>query len=633
MAAATVLAVGGATAAVWTGYAYADTPTDRQAEFSSAAGEFSVPSSVLLGVSYMESRWIDHAGQSSTGAGYGPMHLTDAKAANASDRPSSEFDNTDPRGDARRPMKVPGGEGKAATGARYETAAEAAKLTGASTKSLRTNPFQNIRGGAALLAEYQKDLGIDSSDPADWYGAVAKYSGADDAASAARFADDVFATIHDGATMKTDDGTVRLKADAVKPHRDEVKSLDLKAEKKGKTECPSSLKCESVPAPYEKYGDNPGDYGNHDQANRPKDGLKITHIVIHDTETSYTNALKLVQDPTYLAWNYTVRSFDGHIAQHLQSKDVGWQAGNWSMNMHSIGVEHEGVAADGSWFTEEMYQSSAKLVKYLSKKFDIPMDRAHIIGHDNVPGLTPASIKTMHWDDGPFWDWAHYFDLMGAPLKAGDGKNGLVEVNPDYSKNTAEFTGCDAANPEGTCGENRPSAVVFVRSQPKADAPLLNDPGYQPDGTPSTNKVYDVGSRVGTGQKFVTAGQDGDWTAIWYLGQKGWVFNPKDNPSLIPATGHTITPKADGTKVYGGTYPEAAAYDGTGVPVQDLAALPYTLNKEQSYSSPGDKLTGQYFYAKTFEGPNKLVNGQRVFYQVQIGGRLMFVDANDVEIH
>ena len=51
-------------------------PNDRQAVFDRAAQRSGVPQSVLLGVSFMESRWDDHGGAPSTSAGYGPMHLT-----------------------------------------------------------------------------------------------------------------------------------------------------------------------------------------------------------------------------------------------------------------------------------------------------------------------------------------------------------------------------------------------------------------------------------------------------------------------------------------------------------------------------------------------------------------------------
>ncbi|BFH21591.1 hypothetical protein PMJ11TS3_31880 [Paenibacillus melissococcoides] len=42
-----------------------------------------------------------------------------------------------------------------------------------------------------------------------------------------------------------------------------------------------------------------------------------------------------------------------------------------------------------TWFSERLYRSSAALVHYLAEKYDIPLDRAHIIGHNEIPGLTP----------------------------------------------------------------------------------------------------------------------------------------------------------------------------------------------------------------------------------------------------
>ena len=52
-----------------------------QQAFADAAQHYHVPQSVLLGVSYMESRWDSHQGMPSVTGGYGPMHLTDARTA------------------------------------------------------------------------------------------------------------------------------------------------------------------------------------------------------------------------------------------------------------------------------------------------------------------------------------------------------------------------------------------------------------------------------------------------------------------------------------------------------------------------------------------------------------------------
>ncbi|MBO0842990.1 MAG: N-acetylmuramoyl-L-alanine amidase, partial [Nocardioides sp.] len=54
--------------------------TDRQAVFARAAQTSGVPESVLLAVSYMESRWDDHGDAPSSAGGFGPMNLTDVAA-------------------------------------------------------------------------------------------------------------------------------------------------------------------------------------------------------------------------------------------------------------------------------------------------------------------------------------------------------------------------------------------------------------------------------------------------------------------------------------------------------------------------------------------------------------------------
>ena len=59
--------------------------TGGAAAYSAAAAKYGVPESVLLAVSYAESRWDDHAGAPSTTGGYGPMHLTGLGASEVAD--------------------------------------------------------------------------------------------------------------------------------------------------------------------------------------------------------------------------------------------------------------------------------------------------------------------------------------------------------------------------------------------------------------------------------------------------------------------------------------------------------------------------------------------------------------------
>jgi hypothetical protein len=614
-----------------------------QQAFADAAGRYRVPVGVLLGVSYLESRWDTHQGLPSVTGGYGPMHLTDAATALAGFPRTGEQTGDgadDGRGDSVRPLVTTAAAmttpRSADLPASLTTLRRAADLTGLSAESLREDPVANVTGGAALLAAAQKSLDRPlgaSSDPAQWYGAVAAYSGADDTATAAAFADDVFQVVRGGETRTTDTGQrIALPAEpGLAPDTAQLPGLGLRAADDGgsDTECPADVACEWLPAPYEQYGD--GDYGNHDLADRPHD-QSIDYIVIHDTEGSWDTALKLVQDPTYLAWHYTVRSADGHIDQHVRTKDVGWHAGNWYVNAKSIGVEHEGFLTEpGTWYTEAMYRSSARLVRYLAKKYDIPLDRQHILGHDNVPGPVTSYIPGMHTDPGPYWDWAHYFRLMGAPLRATAGPSGgLVTIRPDYETNQPLYTGCVTAG--DTCPA-RGSEAVRLFTAPSEDAPLVQDIGLHGTTGASTTGVNDTGARASTGQQYAVAGREGDWTAIWYLGQKAWFHNPKERPTAVDAKGLVITPKAGLTDipVYGRAYPEAAAYPST-VPVQAVSALPYKLLAGQNYVI-GLKTRGEYFRAVTFDASQHVVvRGDQEYYEIQFGHRIAYVKADDVTV-
>jgi hypothetical protein len=604
-----------------------------QRAFASASAEYHVPLSVLMGVSYLQSRWDGHGGAPSVTGGYGPMHLTDARTALAG-APHHSEGAEDPRGDGARAALRPDARvpENSALPARLKTLTKAAELTGIPAERLRDDEAANIGGGAALRAAGRKKRGEPlSEDPADWYGAVARFSRADDSTTAAAYANDVYDVIRSGEQRVTDAGqrVVLASLPRLAPDTAQLARTGLRRVSAAGTECPATVSCEWIPAPYEEFGGD--DYGNHDLGDRPK-SQSIRYIVIHDTEGRWEGVLNLVQDPTYVSWNYTLRSTDGHIAQHVRAKDVAWHAGNWYVNAKSIGLEHEGfLASPDAWYTEAMYRASARLVKYLAGKYGIPLDRQHILGHDTVPGPTAGNIPGMHTDPGPYWDWRHYFELLGRPFEPTAGRNGgMVTIRPDYAANRPEYTGCvTRGEPCATHG----SGAVRLYSQPDTSSPLIKDIGLRPDGGDSTIDVNDVASRVETGQQYAVAGRQGDWTAIWYLGQKAWFQNPAKQPTAVNAAGFVVTPKAglDSVPVYGRAYPEKEAYPA-GVPVQPVSPLPYQLLAGQKYVV-GDLLRGEYDYSVTSTtDSHRVVIGKDLYYEIQFGHRVAFVRAADVRI-
>ncbi|MFF1636123.1 N-acetylmuramoyl-L-alanine amidase [Streptomyces sp. NPDC058246] len=612
--------------------AFVGTAADQRLQnaFTAAADEYHVPRSVLMGVSYLQSRWDSHPGAPSVVGGYGPMHLVDVRQAQAQAQAQAA-----PNHKGAQPLAGSAGDPSApeanSSGGGSEEPADlrrAARLIGAPAGRLRTDAAANVRGGAALLAATQRKLGKPlSADPADWWEAVASFPGTSDTASAATYANDVFALIRRGAQRTTDaKQQVTLPASpGVHPRTPRPQGPKRPKE----VECPSELSCSWLSAPYVEIDD--GDYGNHDLADRPRD-QKIEYIVIHDTEAPLASMLMTVQDPTEASWHYSIRSKDGHITQHVRTKDTAWHSGNQFVNARSIGIEHEGfLRQPNTWYSEKMYRASARLVRYLAKKYDIPLDRQHIFGHDNVPSPTADSIPDMHDDPGPFWDWRHYFDLLGAPLHAtAASRSDMVTMLPDFATHKPPFTGCTKG---GVPCAPHGSSAVRLYTEPHEDAPLIQDPGRRPDGEDSTEDVNDLGSRVSAGQTFAVADRSGDWTAIWYQGHKAWFKNPEKHPTAVGASGQMVTPK-DGLSeipVYGRALPEEEAYPED-VPEQPEAPLPYNLSAGQRYVTQA-RLAGSYIDRSSFgDTPNPVVKGQEQYYEIQFGHRIAYVRANDVDV-
>jgi N-acetyl-anhydromuramyl-L-alanine amidase AmpD len=84
---------------------------------------------------------------------------------------------------------------------------------------------------------------------------------------------------------------------------------------------------------------------------------------------------------------------------------VAYHAGNRDFNERSVGIEHEGFVDRPKDFTDAMYAASARLTARICARYDLPVDREHIIGHVEVPG-------TDHTDPGPHWDWDRYIPLV-----------------------------------------------------------------------------------------------------------------------------------------------------------------------------------------------------------------------------
>jgi len=171
-------------------------------------------------------------------------------------------------------------------------------------------------------------------------------------------------------------------------------------------------------------------------------------IVIHYTEGSYAGCISWFKNcDAEVSAHYVIRSADGQVTQMVREADKAWHAR--SANGYTIGIEHEAYGNIWSFFTEEMYRSSADLVR------DVCSRVAAIDGHrtfyrdtlDNGTCLNygvhdlggeDACTKIRghqhypdqsHTDPGPYWDWNYYYKLIneGMPVTVLEGAEGRLD--------------------------------------------------------------------------------------------------------------------------------------------------------------------------------------------------------------
>jgi len=330
-----------------------------KAEFESAAAEYGLPQELLLAMGYVNTVWEmppadanDYAKGDIEGAGtYGIMQLE------------------------KNPWR--------------DTLGKAASLTAFSEQELKSDRAANIRGGAAVLAEIQG-----SQKPADlngWRGAVSEYGGIE------LYAEEVYETLKSGASTTISTG-----------EHVELAPQDIE-----------------VPAVFTAQGK--ADYGradwrpafwNHRRkcrnsinfCQRHRGAPDIDRIIIHVAQGSYSGTIRTFKRRSGVSAHYVVGR-RGQVAQCVRNADIAYHAGWWAYNKRSIGMEHAGFVSDN--FSDRQYRGSARLAAYLTKRFNIPVDRRHIIGHNQVPGCPGRGGGIdCHTDPGKHWKWNKYLDLI-----------------------------------------------------------------------------------------------------------------------------------------------------------------------------------------------------------------------------
>ncbi len=291
---------------------------------------------------------------------------------------------------------------------------QAAGLTGLETKRIREDARTNLWAGAALLAAYA-GADADPFEPgAVWWPAVTALTELETTWMRHEHALDVFTTIQEGLDVVTDEGHIIAFEGRDLPDLEDIDVEEGPWEEEGDFASASGFpgRARYLPAHSSNY--------THSRSSR------IRRIVLHTTEGSYAGAIGWFRNPSAnVSAHYVVRRSDGQITQMVPDNKTAWHA--CSSNSDTIGIEHEGRASVASTWTAANLDASARLVGWLARKYDIPVDRSHIVGHGEVQ---PAHCA-YRYDPGPHFPWSAYLKKVRHYKKHGWRANAFKKAKID----------------------------------------------------------------------------------------------------------------------------------------------------------------------------------------------------------
>lgn len=133
-------------------------------------------------------------------------------------------------------------------------------------------------------------------------------------------------------------------------------------------------------------------------------GYRPEAIVIHIMDGTLAGTDSWFANPSSQVSAHYGIGKNGEVHQYVQEQDAAWHAGrvdapvwkfirpNVNPNLYTIGIEHEGKP-DDVW-TVEMKQASANLIKEICERWQIPVDRDHIVGHFEIYSKKPNCPAT-----------------------------------------------------------------------------------------------------------------------------------------------------------------------------------------------------------------------------------------------
>ncbi|MDD2717687.1 MAG: N-acetylmuramoyl-L-alanine amidase [Candidatus Wallbacteria bacterium] len=421
---------------------------DVREMIAQAAAEFKVPAQLLEAVGYVENNWMQIG--PTIDRGWGVMHLV-------------ENDYCDTLGDA-------------------------AVLLGVARQVLKDDPLQNIRGAAALLASYAREISLVPSRLEDWVEPLKKLTGLD-GAELQEMQTRLYYSVLANGVVETN--LFNQKVEIIADTRLNLAEVDKKL-----------TRFNAVKGGSDRAAEYPGAVASFINCNY-KEGRshQIDTWVEHWMgEGTYAGCISWFHNSSAKAsTHFAIRHTDGEITQMVSVNDTSWNCGSSASkdnNSRSIAIEHEATLAHPEWWgSDAMQKGSAKLTRFFCDKYQIPIKRGSpgIEEHQNMPGCSTDCAGNIPWDK-----------LMA--LISGNDPNIDPTPNPNPNPNPDNQT---------KTGVIKPTVGANVRKGPSTNDAKIT-------ALSKGVKVTVTGKVAGT-----VYGEAGDWYSVVIPdGRKGYIYAP-----------------------------------------------------------------------------------------------------------
>jgi hypothetical protein len=359
--------------------------------FDRAAAEFEVPAPLLKIIGQVESNWTQVG--PSIDQGWGVMHLVQNHYCN--------------------------------------TLADAARRLGTSEQLLKDDAFQNVRGAAALIADYAGEDRKQFNKLADWFPALARFSGLSTPALRERQAENYLTMLDTGVTTQTVWGeSIRI---------ERVETGYVGTESDGAST--ASHRVAPMSSDYSPALTNWATSCNYGAGRNHSIDTWVNHWIASGT---YLGTISWFQtcpgsgpgqrgyipgtNTLYGASSahFVIKNSNGEITQMVDVADSAYHCGASGYpynNGRSIGVEHEATASNpGMWNSTAMLNASATMARYFRNKYGFPTTQnasPGICGHSDMPGTSTSCPGPLPWAT-----WMSYFNATGSPAIRVTSPNG-----------------------------------------------------------------------------------------------------------------------------------------------------------------------------------------------------------------